>query len=291
MGHMHHWVSNYTARVSGDAMDPEKGVSKLLEFLMKDLEKGKVLPEGWDEGLTDELKAHPIIAALIQIQSTQRWDLGRMVHGLSAAVGDRGDDREHVERMIRNIVVSAAQDPFCEEYDVRCLHERIGQTYPDLTMKWATLRQLFRENRGGFMAGEELTDHHAVACAAKAHHQHRQEQQRGHREEDHSKVGERERCRTAQPRLLEHRREGHPRRGAADQRHRSRHHAEEGVRVEQAGDPHADEVLDEAERGGKQQEDAHLDPAGPEEREARPHADGGEEGDAEERLRARVERE
>jgi P4 family phage/plasmid primase-like protien len=162
---MHHWVEAYTAKVSGDEMDPEKGVAKLLEFLLKDCETGKVMPDGWDAGLTDELKAHPTIAALVEIQSAQRWDLGRMVHGLTAAVGDRANDREHVERMIRNIVVSAAQDPLCEEYDLRCLHERIGQIYPETKMKWATLKQLFRENRGGLTAGEELTDHHAVAVA------------------------------------------------------------------------------------------------------------------------------
>jgi P4 family phage/plasmid primase-like protien len=127
------------------------------------------MPDGWDAGLTDDLKAHPTIAALIEIQSAQRWDLARIVHGLTAAVGDCGNDREHVERMIRNVVVSAAQDPLCEEYDVRCLHERIGQTYPELKLKWATLRQLFRENQSGFAAGEELTDHHAVAVAVLEH--------------------------------------------------------------------------------------------------------------------------
>jgi hypothetical protein len=40
MGHMHHWVETYTAKVSGDAMDPEKGVAKLLEFLLKDVGGG-----------------------------------------------------------------------------------------------------------------------------------------------------------------------------------------------------------------------------------------------------------
>jgi hypothetical protein len=54
MQHMQHWVENFTARVAGDDMDPQKGIAKLLEFLLRDIEGGRTLPEGWDAGLTDE---------------------------------------------------------------------------------------------------------------------------------------------------------------------------------------------------------------------------------------------
>src|SRR3546814_14102167 len=45
--HMHTWVENFTAKVSGDVMELYKGVAKLIEFLLKDLETGRRLPEDW----------------------------------------------------------------------------------------------------------------------------------------------------------------------------------------------------------------------------------------------------
>src|SRR3546814_9074296 len=38
--HMHTWVENFTAKVSGDVMDLQKVVAKLLESLLKDMEQG-----------------------------------------------------------------------------------------------------------------------------------------------------------------------------------------------------------------------------------------------------------
>src|SRR3546814_13574775 len=42
--HMHTWVENFPAKVSGDAMDREQGVAKMLEIQLKDLEKGGLIP-------------------------------------------------------------------------------------------------------------------------------------------------------------------------------------------------------------------------------------------------------
>src|SRR3546814_13626510 len=46
--HMHTWGATFTAKVSGELLDPQKGVAKLTEFLLKDLDKGSTMPRGWE---------------------------------------------------------------------------------------------------------------------------------------------------------------------------------------------------------------------------------------------------
>jgi putative DNA primase/helicase len=55
-------------------MDPQKGIAKLLEFLLRDIEGGRTLPEGWDAGLTEEQLEHPTIAAIAEKNKAERWD-------------------------------------------------------------------------------------------------------------------------------------------------------------------------------------------------------------------------
>lgn len=49
------WVGTFTERVVGDAMDPAKARSKVMEFIRRDIvEHRKSLPAGWDAGMTPE---------------------------------------------------------------------------------------------------------------------------------------------------------------------------------------------------------------------------------------------
>lgn len=58
LSEMAHWVETYTEKVAGDDLDPEKARLKVIEFLVKDVTQAKkVLPRGWDEGLSDDEKA------------------------------------------------------------------------------------------------------------------------------------------------------------------------------------------------------------------------------------------
>lgn len=51
-----HWAKTYVEQVAGDPIDPQKGRDKVLEFLVKDVAAGKVLPRDWDEDLPEALK-------------------------------------------------------------------------------------------------------------------------------------------------------------------------------------------------------------------------------------------
>ncbi|KGM36142.1 bifunctional DNA primase/polymerase [Inquilinus limosus] len=54
MERMRAWHSTCTEKIAGDDVDIEKGVNNLIKFLIGDvLDKGKMLPIGWDAGLSD----------------------------------------------------------------------------------------------------------------------------------------------------------------------------------------------------------------------------------------------
>jgi P4 family phage/plasmid primase-like protien len=56
MTKMHGWCDNVIQQLNGDSIDPNKGKGKILEFIKKDVSKGKMLPPGWDAELTPQQK-------------------------------------------------------------------------------------------------------------------------------------------------------------------------------------------------------------------------------------------
>lgn len=121
VSHMHHWVSTFTAKVAGDAMDPEKGVAKLLEFLLKDVEKGRTMPEGWDAGIPDEWKQNPSIAKLIEMNTAARWSISRAKAWLAGKLTEKPDDDEWAVARVWELIDEVAKDDHFEERDFRVL--------------------------------------------------------------------------------------------------------------------------------------------------------------------------
>ena len=121
--------------------------------------------------------------------------------------------------------------------------------------------------------------------------QRRAERIAGHTTADDAEHGRRDRdhrC-AIQARRLEQWREGEARRRPADQGHRTGHQPEQRRLPEGRRNRHADTVLHDADRDGEQQEYQHRHATPAQQREARAHADGGEESDVQRELRAGVE--
>lgn len=54
---MRGWGDAFVEKVAGDNIDIEKGIQRMVEFIIRDVkDRGKALPNGWDDGLTDEDK-------------------------------------------------------------------------------------------------------------------------------------------------------------------------------------------------------------------------------------------
>lgn len=57
VGYMIAWCDQHVAKVNGDEVDVEKGIRKIIEFMMNDVTvRGKILPPHWDAELTPEQK-------------------------------------------------------------------------------------------------------------------------------------------------------------------------------------------------------------------------------------------
>lgn len=52
---MRGWHEGFVEKIAGDPIDIEKGIQRLVEFIIHDVkDRGRALPKGWDEGLQDE---------------------------------------------------------------------------------------------------------------------------------------------------------------------------------------------------------------------------------------------
>lgn len=158
---MYHWVEAFTAKVSGDAMDPNKGVAKLLEFLIKDLEKGRTMPEGWDAGLPDEWLAHPTIVSMQERNQSQRWTLAKARAWLGGKIAEKPEDDDWALARVGELLGEVAKDDQFKEMDLRALITYIINICgKNLGLKKSDLLIAYKEAKKGDAEGE--AESHAV---------------------------------------------------------------------------------------------------------------------------------
>lgn len=160
--HMHTWVVEKTAKSSGDDMDPDKGTSKLLEFLLKDVEAGKTLPNGWDTGLTDQQKEHPAIAEMIKKNEVQRWEVKKAQEWLDAQIAMQPDDVNYAIRKINELIELLAADENFTEFEFKMMsgdfQRAVGK---DVKLSKPDLVKQFKDARAGDL--EVAADQEAIA--------------------------------------------------------------------------------------------------------------------------------
>lgn len=164
MDQMGTWVRDFTAGASGDDMDPSKGVAKLLEFLLKDVEKGRTMPNGWDTGLSDEQRAEGVIAALIEKNLVQRWSFVKARNWIDEEAGVGLDDPDRLLTKIGELFTEVGKDENFGQLDAAALISHVktrfgketGLGKPDLT-RLLKEAQSARVNGDGEMAGDHET--------------------------------------------------------------------------------------------------------------------------------------
>lgn len=158
IAHMHHWVSEFTTRISGDSMDPNKGVAKLLEFIMRDLEKGRTLPEAWDAGLPQEWLDHPTIQMLSNRNESQRWTVVKARGWLSGKIAEKPEDQDWIIDRVKEVISLVAADEHFTDFDMRMLITAIqGVCGRSMDFKKSDLMALFKEERKASVSGEAET--------------------------------------------------------------------------------------------------------------------------------------
>lgn len=147
--HMHTWVVEKTASASGDDMDPDKGTAKLLEFLLKDVERGRTLPDGWDAGLTKEQMEHPIVAEMIKKNEVARWSLTKAGDWLTSKALLDPENIDYGLKILTELVEKLAEDDQFTESNLGLLFTQYIKPHGvcGLTPLKADVMKMFREAR------------------------------------------------------------------------------------------------------------------------------------------------
>jgi putative DNA primase/helicase len=164
---MTHWVRTYTATVSGDNMDPGKGVAKLLEFLVKDLEKGRSLPEGWDADLDETWEKNETILLIREKNKVSRWTLTKARDWLTGKIAERPHDDDWAMARVQELLQNVAKDDKFTEMDFRALVGYIQKTAGNEDLKFgkADLLQGYKSAKREAEGGEDWEDHETIARA------------------------------------------------------------------------------------------------------------------------------
>lgn len=160
---MEHWVSNYCAQLGGDNMDPAEGIGMLLEFLIKDLEKGKTLPEGWDAGLTEYWQNHDSIKAIRERNATARWTVRKAREFLTDTVAGNPTDEDHILACVQTTVQNVAKDDQFTETDFRALIPYIRGIMGKNGLGKGDLLQAYKTAKREGEDGEDWEDHETIA--------------------------------------------------------------------------------------------------------------------------------
>ena len=131
IGEMRMWCETFVEKVVGDQLDSEKGVQRLISFLKKDVTEGKkVLPAGWDDGLSTE-EGDKFRAELGQI--VEEWTTQRVLDFLTEqfTVHDRVKDgeqrREAIEKALLHMSVSPRITPMDHDTIFNFISQSMGK--------------------------------------------------------------------------------------------------------------------------------------------------------------------
>lgn len=144
------WVATQVERVAGDDVDPEKGVKNLVKFLMTDVlgPKKRVLPKGWDTGLSAEEKKQLGVEVDDECIS---WDFNRLndylCDKIASTVMNSSERNDAIEFAIDKIARSKTLSTIEEE---KCL-KHIVNTSNDISI--GALRKRINELRSSGISG------------------------------------------------------------------------------------------------------------------------------------------
>jgi phage/plasmid-associated DNA primase len=162
IGMLQAYYNEYIETVAGDQIDVEKHIENLIKFLHRDvLDKGKVLPKGWDEGYSAEDLTK--MGVTLGVDQTE-WAFDEVRNYLKTCFetyGAEGKERgDAVEIVLSRIAKSKTLSKIDEDRLLQYIVDVSG-----LGVKISTLRARLKELRAGTVQGN---DHSEIARAVLA---------------------------------------------------------------------------------------------------------------------------
>lgn len=155
IGMLKSYNTEFVENVAGDDIDLDKHVDNLLKFLRRDvLEKKRILPKGWDEGLSDEQKKE---LGLDFDEEHVSWDYGEVMLYLRNAFEGKMDEMKAIDTVLEKMAKTSELSKLEED--------RVLQYISDvstISIRVTSLRAQLRDLRVGEMAG---ANHHEIARA------------------------------------------------------------------------------------------------------------------------------
>jgi hypothetical protein len=159
---MYAWYSSCVEKVAGDDVDIDKGIKNLLSFLAQDVigPKGKTLPKGWDEGLSDDEKKSMGLNFDIELEE---WDYERLRNYLYQQFSQFADDSIQRADAVEYILKRIARSPNLTSLEIDRILKYISQACKNFQL--SALKKRLNELKTGDVRG---TDHTEIAKAVMA---------------------------------------------------------------------------------------------------------------------------
>lgn len=146
-------VATFWEKTYGDNIDPRKGPEKLIEFLIRDVTgKGKLLPKGWDEGVSDEQRNAWGLAEFAEGKETLNSTQIKAFFDAHVEKSGMANDPEGFLAIVKQTLLKLANSPEIEPIEEDGLIQHIAAT-SDKKMTVAAVRRQLALLRQGPIAG------------------------------------------------------------------------------------------------------------------------------------------
>lgn len=158
ISNMRAWIDSNVEKVSGDNVDCDKGCMQIVQYILHDVNsKNKILPTGWDEGMTeDEKKAW----GLSFNDDQEEWPLDKILDYISKSFMDNGpeDPKRHASmEFVLNKMAKSTNLTTMEE-EIIFKHLKVG-----MNLNVSVFKRRINEIRKGPIEG---LNHTEIANAA-----------------------------------------------------------------------------------------------------------------------------
>lgn len=160
LGEAEAWVVGFTENVAGDPMDPAKAREKVMEFVRRDImEHQKVLPQGWDLGLSD---ADIIACKKYFGEEVEEWSVEEFLDHLNARFTEiPRDNQASRAAVIDDVLVRLAKSQHLGDLQADIILQFMYNGNSRL-LTMASMRKRIKELKGSSNLG---LDHTEVAVA------------------------------------------------------------------------------------------------------------------------------